>query len=417
MAYRVFRQLGLLIVSLMLLTPLLAVHGVNAQTTTGGRYFADDAFRRIWERNDRPVEQVQTDRSWTWGPNSPFNGSEQYKQSPYGRRLVQYFDKARMEINNPNKDKDDFDYVTNGLLVREMVSGNVALGDNPDEIEKRTPSIEPVAGDPSNVNDLGPTYASFKEIAALNNDHPAQNRIGQAVRQTFNRRSQIGELPTDQAALATYSKIAVFEPILKHNIPDKFWTFITQTGPVWENNRLAPQGSLFPRWEFFMGLPVTEPYWVRTKVGGIERWAMVQLFERRVLTYTPTNRPGFEVEMGNAGQHYYKWRYELNDSGTTVEPGDDGSRPKIIELERSALTATSARIQWTTNIAATSRLEYGTTQDLGTNIGQTSAYLTEHDVLIDRLLPATVYYYRVMSRDQNGRIVDDSIHSFKTLPS
>jgi hypothetical protein len=413
MAKRILRQFWLIAVAFMLVTPLVPVEAVLAQQPAPGRYFADDAFKRIWERNDRPVELLQTDRSWTWGPNSTFNGSEPYKESPYGRRLVQYFDKARMEINNPNKDREDFDYVTNGLLVREMVAGQIALGDSPDNVDKRSSSNEPVAGDPSNVNELGPTYASFKEVASLANDRPATNRIGQPVRQTFNRRSQIGELPADQAQLGNYSKIAVFEPILKHNIPDKFWDFMTQTGIVYENGRSAAGGSLFPRWEFYMGLPITEPYWVRTKVGGTERWVMTQLFERRVLTYTPTNRPGFEVEMGNVGQHYYKWRYSLTDNGSTIDP--EGTRPKILELERTGLTATTARIEWTTNIPTTSRIDFGTTQDLGTGIGQTASLVTEHMVEITNLAPNTVYYYRVMSRDANGRIVDDTIHSFKTL--
>jgi hypothetical protein len=37
----------------------------------------------------------------------------------------------------------------------------------------------------------------------------------------------------------------------------------------------------------------------------------VQLYERRVLTYTPGNSAAFEVEMGNVGQHYFEWRYGL----------------------------------------------------------------------------------------------------------
>jgi WD40 repeat protein len=36
---------------------------------------------------------------------------------------------------------------------------------------------------------------------------------------------------------------------------------------------------------------------------------LVQLFERRVLTYTPANSAEFKVEMGNVGQHYFQWRY------------------------------------------------------------------------------------------------------------
>ena len=46
---------------------------------------------------------------------------------------------------------------------------------------------------------------------------------------------------------------------------------------------------------------------------------MIQAFERRVLTYVPTNVPGFQVEMGNIGLHYYDWRYK--DAGKpTVTP-------------------------------------------------------------------------------------------------
>ncbi|MCS7294077.1 MAG: thermonuclease family protein, partial [Dehalococcoidia bacterium] len=37
---------------------------------------------------------------------------------------------------------------------------------------------------------------------------------------------------------------------------------------------------------------------------------LVQCFERRCLTYTPDNPPGWQVEAGNVGQHYYRWRYE-----------------------------------------------------------------------------------------------------------
>lgn len=35
----------------------------------------------------------------------------------------------------------------------------------------------------------------------------------------------------------------------------------------------------------------------------------MQGFERRVLTYTPSNPTAFRVEFGNIGQHYLLWRY------------------------------------------------------------------------------------------------------------
>ncbi len=35
----------------------------------------------------------------------------------------------------------------------------------------------------------------------------------------------------------------------------------------------------------------------------------MQCFERRCLTYTPSNATGWQVEAGNVGRHYYTWRY------------------------------------------------------------------------------------------------------------
>jgi sortase (surface protein transpeptidase) len=71
-------------------------------------------------------------------------------------------------------------------------------------------------------------------------------------------------------------------------------------------------------WVFSFGLPLTEAYWTRSKVGGVEKEVLVQLFERRVLTYTPSNDAAFQVEMGNVGRHYYDWRY----SKANPRPGE-----------------------------------------------------------------------------------------------
>ena len=47
----------------------------------------------------------------------------------------------------------------------------------------------------------------------------------------------------------------------------------------------------------------------RSPSGRTPQWVLVQPFERRVLTYTPSNAAGWHVEMGNVGRHYYSWRY------------------------------------------------------------------------------------------------------------
>ena len=42
---------------------------------------------------------------------------------------------------------------------------------------------------------------------------------------------------------------------------------------------------------------------------GVDHDVLVQPFQRRVLTYSPDNPSGWQVEMGNVGRHYYLWRY------------------------------------------------------------------------------------------------------------
>lgn len=58
-----------------------------------------------------------------------------------------------------------------------------------------------------------------------------------------------------------------------------------------------------------VGLPITDPYWVRATIDGVERWVLVQCFERRCMSYTPDNPEGWRVEFTNTAAHYYTWRY------------------------------------------------------------------------------------------------------------
>ena len=91
-------------------------------------------------------------------------------------------------------------------------------------------------------------------------------------------------------------------------IPRVFWDFMNRPGRVVENGRAVNASPLFD-WRYVIGEPLTEAYWTFVKVGGVDRGVLVQAFERRVLTYTPTNVAGFQVEMGNIGRHYFEWRY------------------------------------------------------------------------------------------------------------
>src|SRR5690242_13364662 len=91
-----------------MLIPALA----QAQTTQTS---PDPAFQRVWARTDLPVQRAMVDRSWVWGPRPNATLTEPDVDSPGGMRQVQYYDKSRMEVNDPRVDANSQWYVTNGL--------------------------------------------------------------------------------------------------------------------------------------------------------------------------------------------------------------------------------------------------------------------------------------------------------------
>jgi hypothetical protein len=207
-----------------------------------------------------------------------------------------------MEINDPAAPRGPW-YVTNGLLVMEMIDGRVQLGN--EAYEERQPAQEAVAGDPAEVNRNAPTYATLRTVAYPVNQMRAPRRGGATVTQTIAKDGRIADDPS----LARYGvTLDAYEETLGHNIPAVFTQFFYQQGAIYEAGAFS-RGSVIRDWQFVMGLPISEPYWARVRIGGVEQDVLVQAFQRRVLTYTPANAPEWRVEMGNVGQHYIRWRY------------------------------------------------------------------------------------------------------------
>src|SRR5687768_9654909 len=153
-------RLAVLAVALILLSLALAAVRFPAASVEAEAP-AHDAFQRTWQRTDGPVASGAADRTWLWGPEA-FTGPryEPYAESPGGERLVQYYDKARMEITDPGAPDDDLWYVSNGLLVVELVTGRMQTGHA--QFVDLAPAQTPVAGDPTDA--AGPTYATFAAL-------------------------------------------------------------------------------------------------------------------------------------------------------------------------------------------------------------------------------------------------------------
>jgi hypothetical protein len=106
-------------------------------------------------------------RTTLWGLREP------NAQSPSDTRLVQYFDKARMEINNPNADRRNPWFVTNGLLPIELITGQLQVGE--DQFEARSPADAAAIGDPDNA------FPAYADLARVFTRQGAGDQLGNPV--------------------------------------------------------------------------------------------------------------------------------------------------------------------------------------------------------------------------------------------
>lgn len=261
--------------------------------------FADSALLPIWNRADAPVVARQAARGWLWGPGPSTGGLwERFDEGQGGRRLVQYFDKSRMEVNAPNGDRAAPFFVTQGLLVSEMILGRMQVGEN--RFETRAAAQIPF-GDPDDAT--GATYAS---LSGLLYSRPSQ--VGAPVALAVGRDGRLR--PADPGGITCGAIVGETQ----HCVASVFWDYLNSSGTVYAGGKYAT-GALFQPLFYATGLPITEAYWTDLQVNGRRQTVLVQAFERRVLTYNPANPLAWQIEMGNVGRHYYLWRY-----GTALPP-------------------------------------------------------------------------------------------------
>ncbi len=241
--------------------------------------FADPAFGAQWQAGEAITPNF-------WGAAVTGGGREPYGS---GTRLVQYFDKGRMELGTDGS-------VTNGLLATELITGRRQIGDV--MFETRQPAVIPIAGDATNT---GPTYAQVQANTVQLLTGTAMSAPGTPVTRSLDGTGKLGTTATggsDPQATTT-----IYDATTQHNLPMAFARYRATAG--------------IPA----IGLAIAEPFWTNVKVGGKATDVLVQAFERRVLTYTPGNPDPYKVEMGNIGQHYSRWLpadVPITSSGTSA---------------------------------------------------------------------------------------------------
>ncbi len=286
----------------LVMTLVTASTGVQAASA-----FADPAFQAQWRAGEAVTPNF-------WGPlDTAKDGQpEAYVEASGGQRLVQYFDKGRMELTNGA--------VTNGLLATEIVTGRIQTGNN--SFQNQAPPNISIAGD---ANNPAPTYAGLasKGAALL---QPATSKPGVPINTVIGGDGAVGT--TDAVVPDPAMQIGAYDSTTQHNVAAGFADYRAKAG--------------LPT----IGYAISEPFRATVNVGGTPKDVMIQVFERRVLTYTPSNPDAFKVEMGNIGQHYFAWRYP-NGAATAPSTGPSGAPgvgPNFLLLK--GLIALSYPVNW-----------------------------------------------------------------------
>jgi D-alanyl-D-alanine carboxypeptidase (penicillin-binding protein 5/6) len=257
---------------------------------------AHEHFEQLWGRTDSLVAGGVVQRSWLWGEAVGTIEALPSDESSTGKRYSRLYQKGQMEINHPYSDISSGWYITPSRLAAELIEGEATI---------------PVAGD---LDGIGPTYEDIARQVwnPQASGDPITRRLSASGASTSSQ--QLAEFgitagtPSDATGLAMAS---VFEE------------FLWQTGPVVISDKVV-EGMLFDPPLLAVGHPITEPFWVRVPVIGHYTDVLVQCFERRCLTYTPSHSKEWQVEMSNIGLHVDLWQsgWTASDSADTAHPGD-----------------------------------------------------------------------------------------------
>ena len=93
----------------------------------------------------------------------------------------------------------------------------------------------------------------------------------------------------------------------------------------------------------------------------------------------------------------------------------DNVPPVISSVSATAVTASGATIVWSTNEAADSQVDYGLTSAYGSSTTLNAGLVTSHSQGLSGLAGATLYHYRVKSKDAAGNLAVSPDATFLTL--
>lgn len=190
------------------------------------------------------------------------------------------------------------------------------------------------------------------------------------------------------------------------NIPPMPWKTSPTKGHISGEVLFASTG----KWVDGATVSITGPQSRTMVCDGTGFYAFIDLTPG---TYTVTaSKSGYPnvqktvaVAIGEVTGNMYVTDFALAESNPT---------PIISNVQATGVTNNSATITWTTDLASTSQVEYGTTTAYGTLTPLDSTPVTSHSVTLTGLAQNTLYHYRVISSNANGTSTSTD-YTFTTL--
>lgn len=145
-------------------------------------------------------------------------------------------------------------------------------------------------------------------------------------------------------------------------------------------------------------------------------------------TLSPSGSYTFSVQVSttNTTASSADWTVQLSDDsggasptgctgslGTAIEGSVSVPDPTISDIVVSDISDTQATITWTTDVAGTSVVDYGTTTDYGSTSSDTS-YVTSHNRALTGLTANTTYHYNIKSTRSEGNTGESGDNTFVT---
>lgn len=283
-------QVGLLVVLLGAAFAVVSLLPVRHSDSTP---FASPLFQRIWSGDASAATRVVD----LWGGEPLAWRVEPYSGAPNDRRVVQYFDRGRMEVE-PGSSQ-----VTIGKLVQELVQGEIDLGGGVTR-SRDVPDLPIDSGD--SVKQI-PTYRTLEQLT-ISPDSPAVHDVGGRVTEWIDR---AGRTERPSTPVMVFRSRFVEETGV--HLPDVFVELFQR--PEFQSDR----------WIDVFGMPISEPFWAEYRRKDESQASLIQVFERRILVYSPGLNEANRFTVASSGRHYASWRYgqDIQNGELSTEPDTD----------------------------------------------------------------------------------------------